>query len=85
MKGRSGSGDACTAEPSSAKTSGSSSWYRARAGAPAVVSWPAMSRVMVRLRSCPSLWTASPGSVGGRVRNGVNNLAQTLGVPTSRY
>lgn len=37
----------------------------------------AMSRVMVRLRICSSLWTASLGSVGGRVMNGVNNLAQT--------
>jgi hypothetical protein len=29
------------------------------------------------LRICSSLWTASLGSVGGRVMNGVNNLAQT--------
>jgi hypothetical protein len=41
------------------------------------VSWPAMSRVMVRLRICSSLWTASLGSVGGRVMNGVNDFAQT--------
>ncbi|MFF4734123.1 ISAs1 family transposase [Streptomyces mirabilis] len=34
---------------------------RAQARAPAVVSWPAMSRVMVRLRICSSLWTASLG------------------------
>jgi hypothetical protein len=30
---------------------------------------------MVRLRICSSLWTASLGSVGGRVMNGVNDFA----------
>lgn len=35
---------------------------------PLAMMWP---------RICPSLWTGSPGSVGGRVVNGVKDLVQT--------
>ncbi|MFF2519907.1 hypothetical protein, partial [Streptomyces sp. NPDC058086] len=38
---------------------------------------PCEEQGVVRLRICSSFWTASLGSVGGRVMNGVNDFVQT--------